>query len=711
MTAPQDPAPSTAADSEAEPRSPFATMSAFAAIPRLSGLALSSDGSRLATSVATLNPERTKWVSAIWEIDPSGQRPARRLTRSTPGEASPTFAPDGTLLFTSSRPDPESGKDAGEPKSALWALPAAGGEARVVLSRPGGVSRIAVAVDSGDVAYASTVLPGATSVEEDETARKARKDAGVSAVLHEDYPVRFWDHDLGPARPRIFFAGPVPPDSDPDAAAESDPSTPRTGLLPEGRDLSGDDWDDAAPVPVHLGGDLTISADGTRIALGREVRDGAVSRRVVLDVVDTATGDRRTVADEPAWSFGSPAFSPDGTRVVCRRSTQSSFDSPPDNTLWLVDLITGESRDLTPDLPLWPESPLWTADGTAVLFTADEAGHHPAFRVDLGSSVVTRLTAGGSYTDLAVARDGSAVYALRAAVDVPACPVRLDPSAADQAPATLPAPGAVEVPGRLTEITATAEDGTPLRSWLVLPTGASAAAPAPLLLWIHGGPLMSWNSWSWRWNPWLMAAKGYAVLLPDPALSNGYGPKMVERGWGAWGVAPYTDLMTVTDAACARDDIDDTRTGAMGGSFGGYMANWVATQTDRFRAIVTHASLWHLEQMFGTTDGADYWQREFGEPLARPERYEANSPHRFVDRIRTPMLVVHGDRDYRVPIGEGLRLWYDLRRNGVPAKFLYYPDENHWVLTPGNAAVWYETVFAFLAEHVLGEKWERPALV
>jgi dipeptidyl aminopeptidase/acylaminoacyl peptidase len=144
----------------------------------------------------------------------------------------------------------------------------------------------------------------------------------------------------------------------------------------------------------------------------------------------------------------------------------------------------------------------------------------------------------------------------------------------------------------------------------------------------------------------------------------------------------------------------------MGGSFGGYMANWVAGHTDRFTAIVTHASLWALDQFGATTDSSYYWLREMTREMA-----EANSPHRFVGQITTPMLVIHGDKDYRVPVGEALRLWWDLSRHGAQAKFLYFPDENHWILSPGNARIWYETVYAFLAEHVLGQEWQRPALL
>ena len=210
------------------------------------------------------------------------------------------------------------------------------------------------------------------------------------------------------------------------------------------------------------------------------------------------------------------------------------------------------------------------------------------------------------------------------------------------------------MPGRLEEVLTTADDGHPIRSWLVLPETASADRQAPLLLWVHGGPMGSWNSWSWRWNPWLMAARGYAVLLPDPALSTGYGQEFIARAHRDWGARPFADIMAATEAALARPDIDADRVAMMGGSYGGYMANWMAGHTDRFKAIVSHAGLWVLDQMFGTTDHPMFWRPQFGDPLTSPEMYEANSPHRHIGQIRTPMLVIHGNKDYRVPVGEAL---------------------------------------------------------
>ncbi|MGY1622778.1 S9 family peptidase [Geodermatophilus sp. SYSU D00965] len=688
------PAPEAGSDG---PASPFTDLAAFVAIPRVAGLALSHDGRRLAVAVQTLDPERTKWQTALWEVDPDGRRPARRLTRSAPGESAPVWAPDGSLLFTSARPDPEAKPNGEDPKPALWSLPADGGEARPVLTHPGGIGGVRVAADTGEVVVVASAMPGAGDTEADAERRKQRKEAGVTAILHEVYPVRYWDSDLGPAAPHVFWAGRLPAEAPAGAAAEP----------VELRDLT----PDAVP-PKGAGDAVTLSPDGRLLARVETVPDGPAGERDRLVVLETATGTSRVLVDDPLAEVHSARFSPDGSALVCVREAMPTYEEPPDYTLLHVDVATGAARELTPDFDRWPSAPQFSADGRAVYFLADDDGRHALFRVPVEGGTPVRLTADGAYSDLQVARDGSALYALRSAYDEPPAPVRLDPEAPGQHPDPLPAPGALDsLPGTLHEVEATAADGTRVQSWLALPEGASASAPAPLLLWVHGGPLMSWNSWSWRWCPWVMAARGYAVLLPNPALSQGFGQDFVRRGWGAWGEAPYTDLMAAVDAAVQRPDVDETRTAAMGGSFGGYMANWIATQTDRFRAIVTHASLWDIDTFTGTTDVAYYWEKEWGDPLQRPKRYEQNSPHRYADAIRTPVLVIHGDRDYRVPIGEALRLWYDLQKRGVPSKFLYFPDENHWVLTPGNAQVWYQTVLGFLGEHVLGEEWQRPELL
>jgi len=672
----------------------FTDLDAYVRLPRLSGLVLSPDGGRLVVGVATPDLEKNRYTTALWEIDPAGERPARRLTRSAEGESGAAFTPGGDLLFLSARPGTAADAE-GTGANALWLQPRDGGDARVVAAPAGGVRGVAVATRAGTVLAGAPLMPSATGLDHDAEVRKTRKDAGVSAILHEGYPVRFWDHDLGPATTRLVVADGVPAGED--ALRLRD----LTGHVGQALDDEAS-WD--------------LAPDGRTVVTTWVVPEAGGSRRSTVVAIDVATGARRVLADDPEHEYEAPRISPDGTQVAMSVYRRSTPGDPGDYWISLVPLAGGELRPVTKDWDRWPHAARWLPDGSAFVVSADDQGRSPLWLVDATSGEVRRLTGDhGAYTDPHVSPDGQWVYALRSAVDHPPAPVRvaIDGSVVEPLPGPAEALGLrAEVPGRLDEVTTTAEDGTPLRAWLALPADAGPDSPAPLLLWIHGGPLGSWNAWQWRWNPWLAVAQGYAVLLPDPAISTGYGTAFIARGWGAWGDAPFTDLMATTDAAERHPAVDETRTAAMGGSFGGYMANWVAGHTDRFKAIVTHASLWALDQFGPTTDVTYYWQREI-----TPEMAQAHSPHHFADRITSPMLVIHGDKDYRVPIGEGLRLWWDLVSRSAagdgstPHKFLYFPDENHWILAPAHAKVWYSTVFAFLAHHVLGKDWERPDLL
>ncbi|OLT14709.1 peptidase S9 [Serinicoccus sp. CUA-874] len=696
------------------PRTPFHDLSHYVALPRVSGLALSPDGTRLATSVATLNGAGTGYVSALWEVDPTGERPAYRITRSAKGESGAAFAADGDLYFTSARPDPDGQQDDAAESSAagaaLWTIPRRGGEARVVLSRPGGVDAVATARDADRVLVVAGLLPGASTEAEHAQLSASRRKAEVDAILHTSYPIRYWDHDLGPARPQVFALddGPaagvdaVPEDTDHEAPADL-PGTVDRAREVHLRLLTGD-----LPTPLHEPSPV-VAPDGSFALVGLTVTQGRADLREGVVRVDLDSGRTRTLVDTPGHDAHAGPVSPDGARAVVVISEITSPTSAPRPRLHLMDTTTGETTALAHDWDRWAQPVAWTPDGASVIALADSEGRRPVFRIDVATGEVTQVTHDdAAWSELVLSPDGATAYGVRSSYLFPPELARLDLATGEVT--RLPGPAErPTLPGRLEEVETTAEDGSRVRAWLALPEGEPASDVGhPLLLWVHGGPLGSWNAWTWRWNPWLMTAQGYAVLLPDPALSTGYGQDFVQRGWGAWGQAPYTDLMAITDAALARDDLDADRTAAMGGSFGGYMANWIAGHTDRFRAVVTHASLWALDGFGPTTDAAFYWQREMTSEMA-----QANSPHRFVEDIVTPMLVIHGDKDYRVPIGEGLRLWYELlSRSGLPQaedgttphRFLFFPQENHWILKPQHATVWYATVSAFLAEHVLGEE-------
>jgi len=687
---------------------PFGDLDEYVALPRMSGLVLSPDGSRLVTQVSTLNHDRTTAHTALWEVYPTRARPARRLTRSAQGESGAAFTPDGDLLFTSKRPDAEAKDDATLEVPALWVLPAGGGEARVVATRPGGVGGVHTARSSTGVVFLSDMLGAADDGADDARLRALRKDTKVSAVLHEGYPVRYWDHDLGPAAPHLL-GWTYRPGEDVaravEVASRSVEHLPVTDLAP-------------APGQALREAQLDLSPDGAWVVTTWTVPQSHGVVRTTLVRIDVRTLERTVLVDDPGADVGHPVISPDGQAVAYLRESISDPEHAPQVTLHLVPLDgSAEPAAIVAHWDRWVSGLQWLPGGSGLVVTADQDGRAPVFVIDLEADSFSRLTDDDhAYSDLQVAPDSSIVYALRSSYLAPAHPVRIQLAEQEGRPRgtvtalRAPAPPPT-LPGTLTEMRTTVGDATfggpptQVRGWLALPDGCDDDRPAPLLLWIHGGPLGSWNTWSWRWNPWLMVARGYAVLMPDPALSTGYGQHFIQRGWGAWGAEPYTDLMAITDATEARPDIDASRTGAMGGSFGGYMANWVAGHTDRFRAIVTHASLWALDQFGPTTDAAFYWGREM-----TPEMAAASSPHRHVREIATPMLVVHGDKDYRVPIGEGLRLWYELLsasrlpaddEGRTPHRFLYFPDENHWVLSPQNAKVWYQVVLGFLDEHVL----------
>ena len=656
-----------------------------------------TEGGRVVAKVSGLDQKGTSYRGSLVEIDGDRLLP---LTRGSASVGAVALAEDGTTYFTAKR----AGEDGEESEDAqLWALPARG-EARELANRPGGFGGLVVA--GRHLVTELEVHSQAADEAEHAKLTAKRKKAKVSAAFHTGFPTRYWDHDLGPTRPVLAIAA-LPEDL---AAAErtSAPSA------------DGADADEDAPTQVlhfrHVtmppgrleGWTVDRSGEQALVAMADSRGDRlAVTDLYLLDLVG-AQPPRLLREGTNEVEYGPAEFSPSGDRVLIGRHRHWTQTASLHAGVELLDLATGESAPVWPELDHWVD-PVWLDENTLVA-ASDDTGRGAVWIGDVTDAAPRRLAGGPgqdlAFSDLSIA--GGEIIASASGIAVAPHPVRIDRSSG--AVEELPNPAdALAQPGTLTEVTAAAEDGTELRAWLRLPDGEG---PHPLVVFAHGGPWGSWNAWTYRWNPGPFVDAGYAVLLPDPAISTGYGQSMIDRGQHELGGAPFADIMSLTDQAIAREDIDEDRTAFAGGSYGGYMANWVAGHTgDRFRCIVTHASLWDTESMGRTTDNAA-WHRPM---LAQNARY---NPRDFVGEIVAPMLVIHGDKDYRVPIAQGHALWHDLHEYSATPRdaqgrsrhrYLYFPDEGHWIQGRGNAQVWYETFLGFLDEHVRGKDWERPA--
>nr|WP_277051214.1 alpha/beta fold hydrolase [Ruania albidiflava] len=657
----------------------FTDIEAFLRIPRVTAVAAGPTG-RVVAQVAESDEHGSKLCSALWELDPTGQEPARRLTFSAKGESNPLFAPDGRLLFTSARPDPQ-GEDEQE-TSAIWRLPTTG-EASVVATTPGGLDLLAVA-DDGTILATTTVLPGAT-LDTDAEARKARKDAKRTTIWHTGMPVRFWDHEVDDLCTHLVL---IAPDGD------LHDLTPAVGTVPL-RNASAD-----------------LAPDGSAVASTWTERVRGGETRTSIALIDVATGERRLfLPADPTTQYGGPALSRDGRYLAVTRYT---IATPTDTTYPFLEIhpVAGGPKVAVDVGDLTVTGYTWTEAGT-LLVTGDLHSSGAVLVVDPDDGQVVTIADGGVYASLSAC--GDQVVALRSDVATPARPVLLAGGEGAAASGTggnqgleLPAPGLVsDLPGTLEWVSADV-DGIQVGGWLCVPHGASADEPAPVMLWVHGGPHGSYNAWSWRWCPWLAVARGYAVLLPDPAMSTGYGHTGLNRGWPRRPDVVYRECEVLFDQVLTRAELDERRTAMLGASFGGFMANWIAGHTDRFDAIVTHAGLWALDQQHRTTDAAAGKMRVHGHEETNADWYRAFSPHHAAANITTPVLITHGNRDYRVPISEALRMWWDLvsawdgEPETMPHRFLQLTDENHWVLTPANALTWNTTVLAFCDQHVRG---------
>lgn len=679
--------------------SPYADLEKYTQHPQMTDLALSRDGTRLVAVVQEPDEAASRYVPKLWEIPLEGGDP-KRLTTSGAAESGPVFRADGSLVFVSSSLGPNSSGRSVLGGPALWALDL-DGRRRLLAEKAGGLSAPLAANDSDTLVALGSRLVSSTP-HDDASRRTLRGTRGVTGILHTGMPVRHPFHELDITYPQLLLI-------------ESSGEPLGSELL----DLVPDAGNALVATNALAGPGISISADGKTIVTqwSRRRRGGSFLPGLML--INTQTQQRTPLLPAEDVLCMSPRISPDAARVAVLAQQEGTFDTPIDIAVRIaaVDGSTSVDAELG---DLYPSELVWAPDSLTLYVSGDLHGRGAVLAVDpLTGTVRARLATDAVYRQLRPAPDGRTLYALRTTVDTAPAPVRLNVHAVDQDPAFLPNPvGAAPLPGRMQSVEVTLSDGTgTVHGYLCLPEGTDAESPAPLMQWIHGGPLASHNAWSWRANPWVFVAHGWAVLLPDPALSTGYGPAWIARAWPHRAARVWADLEGLLDSVLARPDIDGDRTACLGASFGGFMTNWIAGHTNRFRAIITHAGLYALDQHHDTTDAAYLKNSWFGTRNDHPQWYAENSPEEFAHNIRTPMLITHGNGDYNVPITEALRLWWDListwpgEPDTVPHRFLQFTTEHHWILGLANTEVWYQTVLSFCAEHVLGHEPTISALL
>jgi dipeptidyl aminopeptidase/acylaminoacyl peptidase len=492
------------------------------------------------------------------------------------------------------------------------------------------------------------------------------------------------------------------------------------------RDLTPGDYD--SPV-FSLGGqdNYAFSPDGQEICYtSNHDKNPANSTNNDLWIVPISGGPAKNItADNPA-SDSTPLYSPDGRYIAYRAQQRPGYESDRFR-LMLYDRKTGEKKNLTEKLDGWVGTYTWTPDSERIYFVYESEGKAPVYSfevnrpfdqtvtVDGDAKETARFNAAvavrdGFNDDVATAPDGKTIVFTRMSISFPTVIYKTDSESSLANQITHPPVGLTHVNdallsqvsmSRLESFWFTGAHKDEVQGFLVKPPNFDPSKKYPVKFLIHGGPQGAWgDDWSYRWNAELFAAptsgqsSGYVVIMINFHGSTGYGQKFIDAINGDWGGAPFEDLMKGLDyAEKTYPFIDKSRECALGASYGGYMANWILGHTDRFKCIVTHDGMFNAESAWGSTEELWFNNWEFkGTPYDNRASYEKWSPHQYAKNFKTPTLVIHGQRDYRLDVSEGLQLFTTLQMEGVPSKMLYFPDEGHWVLKPQNSQLWYKTV-------------------
>jgi dipeptidyl aminopeptidase/acylaminoacyl peptidase len=634
---------------------------------RVAEAEISPDGKWVAYTVATPDMDANRNATNLW-MAPVAGGDAIQLTR-TGKDSSPKWSPDGkTIAFLSGR--------SGD--SQVYVLSMEGGEAHPLTKLSTGADTVKWSPGGKTILFTSSVFPEC----KDDACNKKRDEENeknpVKAHVAENLLYRHWTHWNEGKRSHLFVM-----------AADG------SG---EAKDLTAGADYDVPPDQRGEDSDINFSPDSKEICF-TAVTDKveATSTNGDLFIVPVSGGEPKRITTQTGFD-GNPVYSPDGKYIAYRAQLRAGYEADRWRVM-LYDRATGKSENLTEaSFDRSAESLAWSPDSKTIFFLAENETLKPVYTMPAKAGATPKKLVDGFNAGFSLSDDGKTLVLSRTSL---ARPAELFVAASDgsglkqitHANDALLAKLEMNVPETFWFDGA---EGAKVQAMLIPPPNFDAKKKYPVLVLLHGGPQTMWgNSWGYRWNAQVFSAAGYATLMINRRGSTGYGQKFTDDITNDWGGKAYVDVMKGVDASLAKFSfLDGTKMAAAGGSYGGYMVDWIATHTDRFKALISHAGVYDKVSMYATEE---LWFEEHdmqGTPWSNPESYRKFAPVAYAGQLgkfKTPTLVIAGERDYRVPYTQSLEFFSALQRQGVPSKLVVFPDEGHWVMKPQNAKFWYKT--------------------
>jgi dipeptidyl aminopeptidase/acylaminoacyl peptidase len=635
---------------------------------RIGNPALSPDGREAVYAVTTFDEEKDKGEADLYVVSTAGGEP-RRLTSMAGNESEPAWSPDGRFIaFVAKR---------GEDKaSQLYVIPTDGGEAVKVGDIPTGVATPRWFPDSSRIAFISRVWPDLAWDKAKERAEE-REKAKMKAQAWDRVPVTYWDHFVDERQAHVF-------------SIAREGGTPVAITLGTGFELSRRETGASS---------YDISPDGAEVAFASDIDPTGTDPNFDVIVVPATGGAAKNLTTDNAANDGTPAYSPDGRYLLYTRQTIKGFYAD-SRQAWLVDRRDGSRRRLAADWDRSLEDFVWAPDSKSLYAPIDDAGTQRIHRVDVATGRHQAVTGASSFSGIEIAGKPATMVAISQSFSEP--PTLVKVGFRDGAATPLSNHNDALLAnvsfGNVESVTYPGAGGADIQMWVIYPPGFDPSKKYPLYFLLHGGPHNGiTDSWTFRWNAHVFAGWGYVTAWHNFHGSSGFGQAFADSINPDRITKPYQDTIRAAEWFMQKPWIDRERMAAGGGSYGGFLAATLLGREHPFQALIAHAAVYNEFTQYGADYGAG--QRRHFEAWERPEEFARYSPHTNAGNFDTPTLVIHGQLDQRVPFNNGMELFQTLQNRGVPSRFVYFPDENHWVLKRQNSLYWYRETRDWLAKY------------